>query len=66
MDCRNSFSLEAFLACRFIPLEKNSGLIPVGVGEVFQRNADKVIAVYVRDDIITPEGFLQFCTGFEA
>ena len=35
-------SLEAFIACRLIPLNKNPGLRPIGVGEVLRRIAGKV------------------------
>ena len=34
--------LEAFIACRLIPLNKNPGLRPIGVGEVLRRIAGKV------------------------
>ena len=30
-------SLESFVACRLIPLDKKSGLRPIGVGEVLRR-----------------------------
>ena len=38
-----SISLEAFLGNRLIPLDKNFGLRPIGVGEVLRRIAGKVI-----------------------
>ena len=38
-----STSLEAFLANRLIPLDKNPGLRPIGVGKVLRRIAGKVI-----------------------
>ena len=34
--------LEAFIACRLIPLNKNPGLRPIGAGEVLRRIAGKV------------------------
>ena len=36
-------SLEAFLACRLIPLDKNPGLRPIGIGKVLRRIAGKVV-----------------------
>ena len=36
-----SSSLETFLACRLIPLDKNPGLRPIGVGEVLLRIAER-------------------------
>ena len=38
-----STSLEAFLGNQLIPLDKNPGLRPIGVGEVLRRIAGKVI-----------------------
>ena len=34
-------TLEAFLSCRLIPLDKNPGLRPIGVGEVLRRILEK-------------------------
>ena len=36
-------SLEAFLACRFIHLDKNPGLCPIGAGKNLRRIAGKVV-----------------------
>ena len=56
-------SLEAFLACRLIPLDKNPGLRPIGVGEILRRIAGKVVVSYTRNDIIDSVGSLQVCAG---
>ena len=65
-----STSLEGFLACRFIPLNKNPGfetqLRPIRVGEVLRRIIGKVIVKVVRNDIISSVGSLQVCAGHEA
>ena len=58
-------SLEGFLACRLIPLNKNPGLRPVGVGEVLKRIIEKVV-VSVSNDIISSVGSLQVRAGHEA
>ena len=56
-------SLEAFLACRLIPLDKNPGLRPIGVGEVLQRIVGKVFMKVFRPDIQSAAGSLQVCVG---
>ena len=58
--------LEAFLACRLIPLDKNPGLRPIGVGKVLQRIAGKVVMKVVKEDIKKAAGCLQSCAGQEA
>ena len=59
-------SVEAFLACRLIPLDKNPGLRPVGVGEVLRRIAGKVVIKVVKEDFRKAAGGLQLCSGHEA
>ena len=56
-------SLEAFLACRLIPLDKNPGLRPIGVGEVLRRIVGKVVMKVFRPDIQRAAGSLQVCAG---
>ena len=58
--------LEAFLACRLIPLDKNPGLRSIGAGEVLQRIAGKVVMKVVKEDIKKAAGCLQLCAGQEA
>ena len=58
--------LEAFLACRLIPLDKNPELRRIGDGEVLQQIAGKVIVTHARDDIVASAGSLQVCAGHQA
>jgi hypothetical protein len=59
-------TLEPLLACRLIPLDKNPGLRPIGVGEILRRIAGKVVIFLVRDDVISSVGSLQVCAGHNA
>ena len=61
-----AFSLEAFLACRLIPLNKNPGLRPIGVGEILRRIAGKVVVSFTRNNIIDSVGSFQVCAEHEA
>ena len=62
-----STSLEAFIACRLIPLDKNPGLRPLGIGEVLRLLAGKVVVTHFRTEIVTSAvGSLQVCAGQEA
>ena len=61
-----SASLEAFLACRLIPLDKNPGLRTNGVGEVLRRIVGKVVVTHFRTETVTSVGSLQVCAGQEA
>ena len=56
-------SLEAFLACRLLPLDKNQGLRLIGVGEVLRRIAGKVIMNVIKGDIQEAAGSIQVCAG---
>ena len=59
-------SLEAFLACRLIPLDKNPVLRPIGVAETLKFIAGKVVVSSTCNDIIDSVGPLQICAGHEA
>ena len=43
-------TLEAFIANRLIPLKKNPGIRPIGVGEVIRGIAGKLIMNIARKD----------------
>ncbi|XP_028417275.1 uncharacterized protein LOC114541674 [Dendronephthya gigantea] len=55
-------SLETFLACRLIPLDKNPGVRPIGIGEVLRRIIGKSI-VFAKPQIMDSAGDLQLCAG---
>ena len=59
-------SLEPLLASRLIPLNKNPGLRPIGVGEVLRRIVGKIVSKVVKDDVTLSVGSLQVCAGQEA
>ena len=60
-------SLEAYIACRLIPLEKApSGIRPIGIGEVLRRIIGKTIVTEIKEDIMESAGCLQLCAGQKA
>ncbi|XP_057302766.1 uncharacterized protein LOC130636933 [Hydractinia symbiolongicarpus] len=58
--------LEAFVACRLIPLNKNPGLRPIGVDEVLRRIVGKIVINISKNDVIKAAGSLQVCAGQNA
>ena len=63
---RKKDTLEAFIANRLIPLNKNPGIRSVGVGEVVRRIAEKVIMDIAKKDVQQAAGFLKVCAGQDA
>ena len=64
---QNKTSLEAYIACRLIPLNKEpSGIRPIGIGEVLRRIIGKAIINEIRPDILESAGCLQLCAGQKA
>ena len=55
--------LEGYTPCRLIPLDKNPGIRPIGVGEVLGRIVGKTIAGFLKEEIKGAAGPLQVCTG---
>ena len=56
-------SLEAYLACRLVPLDKSPGLRPIGVSDVIRRVLGKAFMSVVRDDVREIAGAIQVCAG---
>ena len=50
-------SLEAFLGCRLIPLDKNPGLRPIGIGETLRRIIGKAVMNVMKKDVQIGVGF---------
>lgn len=44
---RRYTNLEAYITCQLIPLDKNPGVRPIGIGKVLQRIAGKVILCHL-------------------
>eukprot|EP00795_Rhopilema_esculentum_P006619 gene6619-biopygen8122 len=59
----NKGSIEAFVSCRLVPLDKNPGARPIGIGEVLRRIIGKSIIRVIKPDILESGGSLQLCTG---
>ena len=63
-------ALEAFIANRLIPLNKNPGIRPIGVGEVIRLFgsgvAEKVIMDLAKKDVQQAVGSLRVCLGQDA
>ena len=59
----NDESLEAYVACRLIPLDKKPGVRPIGVGEVLRRIIGKSIISVIKPEILESAGSLHLCAG---
>jgi len=59
-------SIESLMACRLIPLSKNPGLRPIGVGEILRRIIGKTVVRILKQDVMNSVGSLQVCAGQDA
>lgn len=62
-------SLAPLLASRLVPLNKNPGLRPIGVGEVLRRIMGKVVMAAFSEDVVRGSSDAQMCgrsSGSEA
>ena len=59
-------TVHLLVACRLIPLNRNSRLRPIGVGEVLKRISGKVFMMISKQDVIKAAGSLQVCVRQEA
>ena len=67
--CTSTVQLEGlsgFVACRLIPVNKNSGVRPNGIGEVPRRTIVRSSLKVVGNDIQDAAGPLQACAWHEA
>ena len=58
--------LGAFLACCFIPMNKNQGVRPIGICEVVRRIIGKAVMATIKGEALEAAGLLQLCAGQEA
>ena len=58
--------LEAFLACRLIPLDKQPGARPIGIGEILRRAFGKIVMKLLKRDVLKATGSLQLCAEQDA
>ena len=54
------------LASRLIPLDKNPGVRPIGIGEILRRIIGKCVTWNIKKDIESSAGGLQTCAGHKA
>ena len=55
--------LEAFLACRSIPLDKQPGVRPIGIGEILRHVIGKLVMKLLKRDVLKVTGSLKLCAG---
>ena len=55
--------LKGYTPCRHIPLDKNPGIQPIGVGEVLRRIVGKTFAGFLKGEVKEVTGPLQVCAG---
>ena len=57
--------ISAYVACRLIPLDKDPGLRPIGIGEVLRRIIGKMVVYLLKPELQEGGGELQMCVGQE-
>ncbi|KAL5266795.1 hypothetical protein ACHWQZ_G003996 [Mnemiopsis leidyi] len=62
----NPTDLRELLASRLIPLDKNPGVRPIGIGEILRRIIGKCVTWSIKEDIESSAGGLQTCAGHKA
>ena len=50
-------SVEALMSCRLIPLDKNPGVRPIGIGELLRRIIGKAVMTVTKRDILDATGY---------
>ena len=56
-------NIECLVSCTLIPLDKNPGVRPIGIGEVLRRIIGKAVMHHLKNDVLSAAGNLQLCTG---
>ena len=57
--------LASFISCRLIPLDKNPGVRPIGIGEVLRRIIGKSVTTLLKPEILAATAPLQASAGLE-
>ena len=63
VESNQTKSTEAFLSSRPIPLDKNPGFQPIGVGKVIRKIIGTAVVHSMKEDIIKSFGNPQVCCG---
>ena len=62
VDLRST-GLAPYIACRLIPIDKNPGVRPIGIGEEVRHIFGKAVLSIIGKDIQKAAGALQLCAG---
>ena len=65
-EALDPLTLEAYVSCRLIPLDKNHGVTPIGVGEVLRRIVGECIRWVLKENIQLAAGPLQTAAGLQS
>ena len=55
--------MEPYNACRLIPLDKNPGVRPIGIGEVMRRIIERTITKCLKNELMSLGSNYQLCLG---